>query len=288
MKKMTLLFPSSFFDSKKVDEDLEQEYAAALDTGYFNIILFSYDDWFNKNRVKLTVVPDRELSAVYRGWMMKPEQYTNFYNQLRSKNIRLITTPEMYERLHIFPKVYPLIAKDTARILKYPLHADIDIAQIQAVFNRFMVKDYVKSVKGTDVPAYFDKSVTQAEFDRWMDVFYKYRGDHLTGGICIKEYLDLKRYGTHTNEYRVFYIDHEIACVSRNSLQENYTSVPPTALIEKYRNLDSVFYTIDYAELEDGTWKVIEAGDGSVSGLSDRQDNVAFYRALYQCLRAFL
>ena len=82
----------------------------------------------------------------------------------------------------------------------------------------------------------------------------------------------------------MFYINNEIASVSRNSLQDKYTPAPPRALIEKYRNLKSIFYTIDFAELEDGTWKIIEAGDGSVSGLSDKQDYLAFYRALYQCL----
>ena len=50
-----------------------------------------------------------------------------------------------------------------------------------------------------------------------------------------------------------------------------------------WRNLDSVFYIVDFAELEDGTWKIIETGDGSVSGLSDGQDARSFFRKLYVC-----
>ncbi|MDE5823721.1 MAG: ATP-grasp domain-containing protein, partial [Lachnospiraceae bacterium] len=107
--------------------------------------------------------------------------------------------------------------------------------------------------------------------------------DLLTGGICIKEYLDLKKYGDRSNEFRVFYINHEIATVSRNSSQLQVTADPPRELVEKYRNLPSVFYTVDFAELADGTWKIIEAGDGEVSGLSDGQDFEAFFRALYHC-----
>lgn len=72
--------------------------------------------------------------------------------------------------------------------------------------------------------------MTQEEFDRWMEVFYKYRGNLLTGGICIKEYLDLKRYGDRTNEYRVLYINHEIATISRNSAQGIYAPLPPQEL----------------------------------------------------------
>ncbi len=57
---------------------------------------------------------------------------------------------------------------------------------------------------------------------------------------------------------------------------------PPMDLITKYCNLDSLFYTIDYAETVDGDWKIVEAGDGQVSGLSEGQDAVSFFRALRQ------
>ena len=93
-----------------------------------------------------------------------------------------------------------------------------------------------------------------------MEVFYQYRGDLLTGGICIKEYLDLKKYGDSTNEYRVFYISHQIASVSRNSGQPLTAARPPKALVQKYCNLPSVFYTVDFAEQADGRWKILEEG----------------------------
>ena len=40
-----------------------------------------------------------------------------------------------------------------------------------------------------------------------MKLFYNYRGNLYTGGICIKEYLLLRKYGDKTNEYRVFYVN---------------------------------------------------------------------------------
>jgi hypothetical protein len=148
-----------------------------------------------------------------------------------------------------------------------------------------MVKDYVKSVKGTQFPKFFDRSITQAEFDRHMEEFYKLRGDLYTGGICIKEYLPLKRYGEHVNEYRVFYMNHEIGTVSCNSGQGNFTAEPPRTLLVKYQNLGSPYYTIDYAELESGEWKALETGDGQVSGLSDHQDYHAYFRTLFYAFR---
>ena len=280
----TIIFPSSFFDKRRIDEDMELEYEAVLSTGKFQIILFGYEDWFHGGCLTLSEEPENIISALYRGWMMNPEQYANFYNSLLLHHIRLITTPDMYEKLHIFPNIYSDIREDTAQILTFPLHSHIDIEEVKKRFARFMVKDYVKSVKGTEFPPYFDESITQEEFDSWMDIFYRYRADLLTGGICLKEYLNLKHYGKHTNEYRVFYLNNEMISVCRNSLQEIYTNEPPKFLIEKYQSLDSVFYSIDFAEMEDGSWKIIEAGDGSVSGLSDGQNYTAFFRSVYQCL----
>lgn len=280
----TIVFPSSFFDIHKVDEDLQEEYDAAMETGLFDVIIFGYEKWFDEGKLVLANMPLEEVTAVYRGWMMKPEQYTQFYYQLRERGICLVTDPETYTTMHVFPNIYKFVAEDTAKMRVFPLHEEINIAEVKKEFPRFIVKDYVKSVKGTEFPRYFDYSIEQDAFNQWMEVFYQYRGNLLTGGICIKEFLDLKQYGDKTNEYRVFYMNHEIATVSRNSGQLLTTATPPKELIEKYCNLPSVFYTVDFAELEDGTWRIIEAGDGSVSGLSQGQDYRAFFRALHQCL----
>lgn len=280
-----ILFPSDFFRTTRVDEDLRAEYNAALSTGLFKVVLFEYNQWCNEGKLVIKDPPNEMRTAVYRGWMMKPEQYKDFYNLLLGKNIRLVTEPEQYKLMHVFPNVYDSLKEDTAKMEIYPLHGQIDVERLKTSFERFMVKDYVKSVKGTDFPKYFDRSITQEEFDKWMQVFYKYRGNLLTGGICIKEFFDLKYYGKRTNEYRVFYINHEIATVSRNSAQGIYTPLPPQELIDKYKNLNSNYYTVDYAELEDGTWKILEAGDGQVSGLSENQNYEQYFRTLHQCFR---
>lgn len=244
--------------------------------------MFGYNKWFNEQELILRDSPEEEHLAVYRGWMMKSDQYKRFYDQLLDKNIRLITNPEQYRLMHIFPYVYESVKADTARIQVYPLHTHINVEQLKQLFGRFIVKDYVKSVKGTGFPQFFDCRVSQEDFDRWMEIFYKYRGELLTGGICIKEYLDLKYYGEQTNEYRVFYINHEIAFIYRNSGQGDYTPEPPQELIRKYGNLGSLYYTIDYVELWDGSWKIVETGDGGVSGLSANEDYEQYFRMLYQ------
>lgn len=250
-------------------------------TRLYDTIFFGYDKWFNEDKLVLSETPATMRKAIMRGWMMKPSQYNQFYNKLLENNIELITAPSEYEQMHIFPNAYKFFGDDTAFMKVYPLHEQIEMSDLKKYFNRFLVKDFVKSVKGTEFPKFFDVSVTQEEFDNWMEVFYKYRGNLLTGGICIKEFLSLKFYGERPNEYRVFYANGEIVSISKNSGQENFTQEPPKELVEKYKNLPSIYYTVDFAELADGTWKVIEAGDGSVSGLSEFQDAEQYFRALY-------
>ena len=94
--------------------------------------------------------------------------------------------------MHIFPNIYPHFGNDTARMKLFPLHEQIKVDDLNKDFDKYMIKDYVKSVKGTDFPKFFDKNTTQDELDNWMNVFYKYRGNLLTGGICVKEFLPLK------------------------------------------------------------------------------------------------
>ena len=80
-----ILFPSSFLNSREVDEDLAEEYRAARLAGGFETIVFDYQAWFREQRLRLSYVPEREITAVYRGWMMKPEQYTVFFRELLSQ-----------------------------------------------------------------------------------------------------------------------------------------------------------------------------------------------------------
>ena len=81
--------------------------------------------------------------------------------------IQLITTPAEYDMLHIFPNVYKYFGNDTAKMRTYSLHDRINVNELKTEFSRFMVKDFVKSVKGTDFPKYFDSGIKQEAFDRW-------------------------------------------------------------------------------------------------------------------------
>ena len=245
-----------------------------------NVLLFSYDTFLEEGKLRLKGDTSLDCTVIYRGWMLKPEKYAELYDKLQNVDLQLITTPSEYKRMHSFPEIYPELIEDTAPMIVYDDPEKIDYEQIRKTFRKCMVKDYVKSVKGTDFPKCISTEIGEDEFRSLIRKFLSYRGNLYTGGICIKEFLELKRYGEKTNEYRVFYCNNQAITISRNSGQPEYLPEPPEALIKKYSNLNSSFYTVDYAEMEDGDWKIIEAGDGQVSGLSDFQNAESFYRKL--------
>lgn len=281
---MTILFPSSYLNKRKPDEEYEREYTAAVDNG-FDVVLFDQEKWDRERIISINEALISEDIFIYRGWMMKPEDYVLFSNQLNNFGIALLVTPSEYKNLHVFKNSYPYVVEDAPKTLFYSTVDDIDLKYINNTVGRFMIKDFVKSVKGTDFPKCFDHP-DKEYFDAQMEKFIHYRGDLFTGGIQVKEYLDLKEYGSATNEYRVFYLDRQVLSITRNSGQPVDTNRPFDELIQKYSRLQSSFYTVDYAECADGSFKVIETGDGGVSGLPDSLSPDLFYKEVREVMQA--
>lgn len=148
----TLLFPSSVFNRAQVDEDLKAEYDAALSTGLFKVILFSYEDWFHNGIIVIRNASDEMRSAIYRGWMMKPEQYEKFYNGLIEHNIKLVTKPEQYKLMHIFPNVYEYMKEDTAKMEVYPFACTYRCRGFKEAFCPFHGKGFCQICKRNGVP----------------------------------------------------------------------------------------------------------------------------------------
>lgn len=56
----TILFPSDYFNRNKIDVELEQEYEAAIKTG-FDVMLFDYSSWFESRKLVLNRDSDCDL-----------------------------------------------------------------------------------------------------------------------------------------------------------------------------------------------------------------------------------
>ena len=284
MKKVAnLLFPADYFDKRSPDGAMRAEYEAAVAEGRLDVSLFDLELFDERGRASLArPFLDPGLPLIYRGWMMKPGEYGSFHRALVGLGLRPITSPEAYAEFHMFPLAYErheALRSSSPGLLAFP-GTDADAGMVNGRFERFMVKDYVKSVKGTSFPASVRTPISQGDLDALVEEFVRLRGGLFTEGIVLKEVVDLKRYGDATNEWRAFCLRGKLLNVCRNSNQHANVPEPPAGLVASCESLGSPYYTVDFAELVDGGWAVIETGDGQVSGLAAAQDPVIYYQVL--------
>jgi hypothetical protein len=288
--RATLLFPGDYFSLNNPNDNFTAELDAVVACDNLDPLLFNYDEYIDGSPLRLSK-PASECAEllIYRGWMMKPEQYERFYNDLVNLGFDPLTEPSSYERMHCFPNAAEYYEGQTPAYKVYPAvngRVEIDVGEVNAKFDRFMIKDYVKSVKGTAFPAIVKTPVTQEELDGLIGEFIKLRGELFTGGIVLKEYVDLKRYGKTTNEWREFrFLNGIRLSLARNSNQTASCPKPPDDYLQTRNIPPGPFYTVDYAELEDGSWTIVEAGDGGVSGLASSEDPVKFYEGIARALK---
>jgi len=285
-KKVTILFPSDYFDHKKVDETFLPEYETVCKIPEFHAVLYNHDAYINEGPPVLREYPVFEPGlCIARTWMLSWEQYRPLYLWLDNCGSKMVNTVPEYMRFHHFPQIYPLLTDFTPRIIRYPSRAEIDAEVVSAVFDRFMIKDDVKSVSGYDFPEFFETPIDHGELLKHVNKFIELRDNHYSGSIVFKEYVDLKRYEAATNEYRVFYFMGEVLSVSKNSNQPVTCPRVPDSLVQKFRSLPSQYYTIDFGELESGVFVIIETGDGQVSGLPHDQDISKYYDSMRNILK---
>lgn len=279
-----LLYPCSYFDKNTVDFDYKAEFDTALSFLEFKPLLYDYDALVHKEEISLYPKGDFTGICIYRGWMLKPELYYRFYHMLQAQGLMLINNPEEYKSCHLFPLAYQQLLELTPKCVWFPIDRVPDAGFINKQFKRFMMKDYVKSLKGTEFKSCFQTPLKESEWREAIHQFKEGRGDLFTGGIVCKEFVDLKKYNGNTNEYRVYYLKHQILSITRNSNQPKDTPFLPIETALQANPLNSNFYTCDFAELENGEFILLETGDGQVSGLSPNQPPYFFYDGIRRIL----
>jgi len=300
--KLKILFPCDYFDHKIADEAYRSEYEIAKSLG-FECLLFDYDDFLETKKLNIRRNLNNEIDydiIVYRGWMLKVDDYFFLDGHLSDLGYNLINPTFLYETFHHFDEIYYYIKNivDTPKtvIISFDngwnlFNPDIEFLPLnlkeqftplnlkEQFTDYFIMKDNVKSVKGTDFPTKISTGISDEELTKLVEKFKEYRGNLFTGEILLKQHVDLKKYGETTNEWRAFYFLEKVMTVSRNSNQPENCPVVPDELINNTHltGLSSMFYTIDFAEKEDGSWILIETGDGQVSGLCPNQNILEFY-----------
>lgn len=295
---MNILFCDNPFENKpSVDTDYEDEYVAAKQNG-FTTHLFSYesltkdnDAEFSTRRIKHSETLQK---IIYRGWMLKPNQYAFLYHSLLTKNYKLINSPTEYQNCHYLPDSYKFINGHTPKTIwlkvqKQQVNYDELFNDIETFRNSpLIVKDFVKSQKhywdtACFIPSATDKDKVKSVIAKFVEL----QNTDLNEGLVIREFIDLNDLTTHSKsgmplkqEYRIFFLNgHLLGCYDYWEEGEYSASEHPP--VDTFRdiakNIESHFFSMDIAKTKSGEWIIIELGDGQVAGLPDKVDRLEFY-----------
>ena len=285
-KNLNFIFCSHPLNKKSVDENYMEEYQAAGLS--HSCALFSYED-LEVGKLSLYGEDIKGLT-IYRGWMMSPNMYENFYNLLLERGIQLINTPKEYAKYHLLPGWY----KDFERFTPFSIWSESKniedaLKLTDGLGGAFIIKDYVKSRKHEWYDACFIKDIRDKEnTEKIINNFINRQGSNLEGGVVLRKFESLKSIGNHkdssmpiSEEYRIFVFKGEILIADNywndggevNITEDEYTLIE--SIISK---IESSFITIDLARKTDGNLIIMEMGDGQVSGLQ-QMDTYEFYGA---------
>ena len=282
-----ILFCNHPLSPTDVNEDYEQEYNACEG---LHKALYSYEDLVDK---KLSLYGEKISGVtIYRGWMLKPEQYRFLYGQLKEHGIILINSPEEYEKYHLFPGWYKDYHADTAESVWMEGTYDVEGLLLKAhdLGKSAVVKDYVKSRKHEWYEACFIENLRDTKMaEKVIRTFIDRQGEDLVGGVVLRRFMKLKSIGYHeisgipiSEEYRVFIYAGTILEVDDywNSVRNLSLSEEDIEWIRsRIHMIRSPFVTMDLARKRDGYLMIVELDDGQVSGLQNI-DPTQFYGSL--------
>jgi hypothetical protein len=296
---MLIIFCADPLNNRKPDPEFLAEYSAAGEAGLeralisLETLIYSGDA---AGAVRGVPRYETQVLAVYRGWMLKPEQYSALYKALDERGVQLINDPAAYRHTHHLPESYPVIEPYTPRSVWLPVTLDTPIGDILDALAPFgdgpvIVKDYVKSQKhywheACFIPSASNRTQAESVIRRLLEL----QGDDLNVGLVFRQFVDFEPLGKHAvsgmptaREYRVFYLD-GVPLLSSPYWEAGDDSgdVPPENLFaDAAQQVQSRFFSMDVAKTRDGGWMIVELGDGQVAGLPTSVDPAQFYGTLY-------
>lgn len=301
---MLIIYGADPLRTREPDSAYQEEMAAAEAIG-LTYALVSYEALVDDGDAVAAVrrVPEQSspVTGVYRGWMLRPGQYTRLYDALVARGVLLINDPAAYRHCHYLPEWYPRFVGQTPRSVWLAGGAYLTMDEIQRALQPFgdrpiLVKDFVKSHKHEwESACYIPSAADGAAVERVVRRFLELQGDDLNGGLVFREFVELEPLATHarsgmplTKEWRIFFLDGAPILTAEYWEEGEYGVVAPPLgpFTELAGRVASRFFTMDIARQTDGGWTVIELGDGQVAGLPERADILAFYRALRHGLDA--
>jgi ATP-grasp domain, R2K clade family 3 len=290
MKPALILFPHEPFSPRKVDSVFAGEFDAArmigFPTGFYDHEATAQGD--AGAAVNCLDFADVDQRLILRGWMIPGDRYAALYTELMAKGYQPQTSPEAYSEAHYIPISYQWTKGHSPRT-GWIEGDDADKAWL--LYQSFkakdaIIKDWVKSAKtrwkdGCFIPA----ETTEQRFMDIYRVFREERGKLFNRGVVLREFMPIVERGSDIRglpiieETRLFFWEGRLLVAPSAIKPSPLDELPRWEMIAKC--FASPFITIDVAHLTDGTWSIVEVGDGGVSSLPIGLDPERFFGALW-------
>ncbi|GAA4607180.1 ATP-grasp domain-containing protein [Actinoplanes octamycinicus] len=261
-----LLVPGDVMRPRRPDEHFAGEVAAARAAG-IEVAVIDHDALARGGPADAAVarVP-AGTGAVYRGWMLRAEQYRALAEALDRRGVGLRTSPERYRRAHELPGWYAAAAGHTPESVWTigDARADFVAACAELGSGAAVLRDWTKSMKHHwDEAAYLPDVADPDAAWRVASRFRELREDEFTGGFVLRRFEELTG-----AEVRTWWIDGECRLVTPHP--DTPGDEPPaeldlSALTALMRTVNLSFATADLSRRSDGEWRLVEIGDGQVS-----------------------
>ena len=246
-RRVHFLFPSDPIDPRQPDAAFRKQTGEMRKRG-FGVSIVPIDD-LGESTCKIRGALPVGSTVVYRGWMLDPSQYKALATLIASQGAHPISSLEAYLGCHYLPNWYPLVAEFTAETKTYARTADLG-SELKALgWEKFFIKDYVKSLK-TSAGSVLSKA---EDIEGVLSEMEKFRGT-IEGGVCVRHFEDYL-----PNSERRYFVVGGKAYAAQGSV--------PQIVLDCARRIKSLFFTVDVATNTHGIDRVVEIGDGQVSDL---------------------
>ncbi len=180
---MIFLFPSDYFNPKAVDEVLREQAVFLASSGFDTAILSLEFLSTSTPKISPNITPDSIV--IYRGWMLSNYEYELLVNIVNDLGASAFTYLSEYLATHYLTNWYFEVADLTPKTKFYSVDDDLENELKILGWERFFIKDYVKSLK-TSVGSIIERP---SDIKTVVHQMQKFKG-RIEGSICVRQVED--------------------------------------------------------------------------------------------------